>query len=143
MNSNPYPNIIRTIVLLCIFLLVASSPVSAQKVAQSDTLFVTDLVLTTNVVNREPVDTVQAFTTEDQRVFCHARFQNTYDLKKIEFQWFFNGEKYYTMGAKISRSPNWRTFSSVTPRPGKWMVRIVDSKGKVLKEKSFQVEQPD
>lgn len=125
-------------VLLLAFLGVL--PVHGQQPASGDdTLYVASLVLTTGVVGREPVDTVQAFTTDQEEVFCHVRIFNTYELREIEFRWLLNDTEYFTMGAKICRSDRWRTFSSVKASPGTWEVQIVDEDGTVLKQRRFVV----
>lgn len=128
------------ILVLPVLLLLAIFPVHGQQPAtQGDTLYVASLVLTTGVVGREPVDTVQAFTADRAAVYCHVRIFNTYELRKIEFRWLLDGAEYYTMGAKICRSEGWRTFSSVQAVPGTWTVQIVDEDGTVLKRQRFMV----
>lgn len=120
--------------------LLGGLPVHGQQPASvDDTLYVASLVLTTGIVGREPVDTVQAFTMDQEEVFCHVRIFNTYELREIEFRWLLNDSEYYTMGAKICRSDRWRTFSSVKAAPGTWRVQIVDEDGTVLKQRRFMV----
>ena len=111
-----------------------------QRELANDTLYVASLVLTTDIVSREPVDTVRGFTTDQEHAYCHVRMFNTYNLREITFRWLLNGQEYYTMGAKISRSPRWRTFSSVKPVPGAWTVQVLDENGAVLKQRNFMVE---
>ncbi|HKJ67098.1 MAG TPA: DUF2914 domain-containing protein, partial [bacterium] len=59
----------------------------------------------------------------------------------VTFRWLHNGEEYFTFDAKVGVSSNWRTYSSVTPRPGEWQVQILAPNGDLLTERTFMVEQ--
>ena len=112
-----------------------------QSSGASEGVSIKSMVLTTEVVERAPVDSVQTFTASDSEAFCHIRVQNSGEPTTVTFRWLHNGEEYFTFDAKVGVSSNWRTYSSVTPRPGEWQVQILAPNGDLLTERTFMVEQ--
>lgn len=104
-------------------------------------LSVTDMVLTTNVMNLEPVDTVSTFTTADEEAYCHIRVNNPGDSTTVTFRWLRNGEEYFTFNAPVGSSSSWRTYTSVTAWAGDWTIQILDPQNNVLRETSFTVSE--
>ncbi|MCF7803792.1 MAG: DUF2914 domain-containing protein [Candidatus Marinimicrobia bacterium] len=129
----------KSVFLVLGMLLITSAKIQAQSMSGPDTLIVKEMILTTNVADREPVDTVQTFTTSNDQAFCHIRVFNNGEPKQVTFRWLFHGEEYFKFAANIGTSPSWRTYTSVIPKVGDWKVQIVDSSGKVLGEKEFTV----
>lgn len=121
----------------------AVEPLPAQESDSNsldDTLFVKSLILTTDIEDHEPVDTVQAFSaTVDSQSFCHIRVHNTTDPVNIRFRWTNNDTVYSVFNTTVGISSGWRTFSSVDPQPGKWRVQILGPDGEVLKQKRFSI----
>jgi len=120
-------------------MLFFSIDAGAQSMRGPDTLIVKEMFLTTNVVDREPVDTVQTFTTSNDQAFCHIRVFNNGEPKRVTFRWLYQGEEYFKFAANIGTSPSWRTYTSVIPKVGDWKIQIVDRSGNVLREKEFTV----
>ncbi len=112
-----------------------------QSPPSGESLSIESMVLATDVVDREPVDSVQTFSASDSEAFCHIRVRNSGEPTTITFRWLHNGEEYFTFDAKVGVSSNWRTYSSVTPQPGEWQVQILTPDGEVLTERSFTVGQ--
>lgn len=128
------------ILLICLLSLAGIKFEFAQEPGgNQDSLSVKSLVLTTDVVNRTPVDTVQSFSTADSEAFCLIRVRNSGAPSTLTFRWLRNNQEYFTFDAPIGRSGNWRTFSSITPRPGNWTVQILDAAGNILKQVNFIV----
>ncbi|HKJ68069.1 MAG TPA: DUF2914 domain-containing protein [bacterium] len=128
------------VLLLGMVMFSSGATLFAQGSAEvSDSLTITSMVLTTDVVNREPADPVQTFSADQEEAFCHLRVQNSGEPTTVTFLWLRNGKEYFRFEARVGTSPNWRTFSSVTPRPGDWTVQILDAQGNVLQMKSFSI----
>ena len=106
---------------------------------ESDSLYVKEFLLAKDVVEREPIDTVQTFDLQDDMGWCYAKIFNNGPLRDLDFKWYHNGELYYTFDARIGSSPNWRTYSSVTLREGSWRVELAGPDDRVLKEIRFHV----
>jgi hypothetical protein len=105
----------------------------------SDSLHLNRFVLATNVENREPQNPKENFTTSDQQVFAFAEV-STPTSETITFVWSRDGKVHFEWSTQITASPRFRIFSSVKVRPGHWNVKIQDQSGKVLKEKSFEIQ---
>lgn len=101
-------------------------------------LEVLEFVLASKVEGREPQEIVDNFTTQD-RAFAFARL-NVKDPGDVTFVWYRNGHEYTRFKSPVQASKKWRTFSSVTLRPGDWKVELVADNGAVLSEKSFKIE---
>lgn len=131
---------ILLIIVLGVVMLSPRAILFAQEAAEvSDSLTITSMVLTTDVVDREPADTVQTFPADAEEAFCHIRVHNSGEPTTVTFLWLRNGEEYFRFEANVGTSANWRTYSSVTPRPGDWTVQILGPQGNILQEKSFSV----
>jgi len=126
-------------VLLLVLVFDAGSGFAQGTATGADTLVVKSLVLTTNVVNRNPVDSVRTFSPADSEAFCHIRVQNSGAPTTVTFRWLQNNQEYFTFDAHVGVSGNWRTYTSITPQPGDWTVQILDEAGNVLKQQSFTV----
>lgn len=127
------------LVLLLVLVTSAGSGFAQGTDSGADTLAVKSLVLTTNVVNRNPVDSVRTFSPADSEAFCHIRVRNSGAPTTVTFRWLRDNQEYFTFDAHVGVSDNWRTYTSVTPRPGDWMVQILDEADNVLKQHSFTV----
>lgn len=112
-----------------------------QSSAPEANLTIRSMVLTPDVVDRQPVDSVQTFSASDSEAFCHIRVRNSGEPTTVTFRWLHNGEEYFTFDAKVGVSSNWRTYSSVTLQPGEWRVQILTPDGEVLTERSFRTGQ--
>lgn len=133
---------VGTIVLMMVLMAGAGSGFAQGTNAGADTLVVKSMVLTTNVVNRNPVDSVQTFSLADSEAFCHIRVRNSGSPTTVTFRWLRNNQEYFTFDAHVGVSSNWRTYTSVTPQPGDWTVQILDPAGNVLDQKNFTVGNP-
>lgn len=105
-----------------------------------DTLYIKSLILTTDVVNREPVDTVQAFAVSiDSQAFCHLRVHNMGPPDTLIFRWSLDNEQYTSRRIRVGTSSSWRTFSAVDCQTGRWKVEILTESGEVLGSKEFSI----
>lgn len=106
-----------------------------------DTLYVREFVLSMDVIEREPVDIVSAYSMADERAWCFARLYNSEAIQEIYFKWYYEDDLYFEMPSKIGLSNNWRSYSSATLLPGSWRVELVNKDGETLKEILFDVNE--
>lgn len=98
-------------------------------------------MLAKDVVERTPIDVVQAFDIEDNEAWCFARVFNSLGMTNVTFIWYYEETEYFSYNAKVGPSPNWRTYSSVTLSPGSWRVVLQGPNGRVLDEIRFHVSE--
>ncbi len=103
---------------------------------------VSELVLTTGVVDREPTDTKEAIGVMhgEGKAYIFARVQNTGETANLSFVWHYAGEERARKTVNIGTSSGWRTWSNSAVGPGTWRVDLVDDAGTVLAQKTFNVE---
>jgi|GEM_PF-2455794 len=126
-------------IFLILSLIIAPGPIVGQDMSGPDTLVIKEMLFATDVVDREPVDSVETFTTSNEQAFCHIRVFNNGKPKQVTFRWLYNGKEYFKFAANIGTSPSWRTYTSVIPKVGDWKVQILNSHGEVLREREFTV----
>jgi hypothetical protein len=100
---------------------------------------VIDMVLSKEVIEREPVNIVNTFTTDDERGWVYARLANSSNMTYIHFVWFHEGSLDTQIRMRVGASQSWRTYTSVALKPGSWRVELQDNARNVLKEIRFQV----
>jgi len=134
--TNTYPRLFSLFLFLAYFSICISAQAQPEN---SDSLYVKEFVLAENVVEREPVNVVQSFDVSDKKAWCFARINNPSDIITLTFRWFHEDDLHYEMDTQIGKSPNWRTYSSVTLAEGTWRVELVSPENTVLKEIRFNV----
>lgn len=110
-----------------------------QVFTRGDTLYIKEMILTHQVINRQPADTVTSFQKSDGKAWCFARIYNSGARRQLHFVWYLENEAYFTFPATIGTSPSWRTYTNVTLQAGRWHVKLQTENGQVLAEKSFMV----
>ncbi|MDH3701329.1 MAG: DUF2914 domain-containing protein [Alphaproteobacteria bacterium] len=114
---------------------MTATPASAE-------MAVSELVLTTGVVDREPADakeTIAAMNGEG-KAYIFARIKNTGETANLSFIWHYAGDERARKTVNIGTSSGWRTWSNSAVGPGTWRVDLVDDAGTVLAQKTFNVE---
>lgn len=124
------------------YLLVAGfvlmSILSASRVAA---LEVAEVVLTTAVVEREPVDQVEAFPRQGGRLYCFSRIAGASEPTTVYHLWY-RGEQLMSRVVLPVNSPDWRTWSVKRlheDEPGEWRVEIQDAAGNFLQQIIFEL----
>ena len=96
-------------------------------------------MLTSNITGRQPVDTVKTFDEDAERAWCWTRIYNSGEPKTVKFVWYNHEDQFYTFPASVGTSTGWRTYSSVTLKPGPWRVEIIGPNDELLDKVSFTV----
>jgi len=99
-------------------------------------------ILTTAIVQREPVDdlTDTVSLTQRQRIFYFTHLLAS-NGQVMQHRWYFKDTLQASVRLKIG-SDNWRTYSSkafTNAMQGSWRVELVDSRNKVLDVHNFDV----
>lgn len=126
--------------LRSIFLfLVLIGPVIATCPAQA--LEIANAVITTGVVDREPVDQVKVFPRQNGKLYCFTRVVGAEDTTVVYHLWY-RDEVLMSRVELPVKSPNWRTWSAkqfLEDWPGQWRVEIQDAAGAVIKTLEFEL----
>jgi hypothetical protein len=102
---------------------------------------VSDILVTTAVIDREPVDNVEVFPRQSGKVFCFTRITGADEPTVVHHVWY-RGEQLMSRTVLPVNSPDWRTWSArqlLEDLPGAWRVEIQDVDGNVLQEVNFQL----
>lgn len=100
-----------------------------------------ELVITTAVVDREPVDSVEVFPRQNGKLYCFSRLLGATGETVIYHLWY-RDEQLMSRVALPVNSPNWRTWSAkqlLEDWPGNWRVEVEDSEGNLLSEVKFEL----
>jgi len=99
------------------------------------------LVMTTAVVDREPVDRVEVFPRQSGMLYCFSRIAGAAEETTVAHAWFHN-DQLMTRTVLPVRSSLWRTWSAKQMRdeePGDWRVEVRDAQGNLLQVIEFTV----
>lgn len=102
-------------------------------------LSVIEAVVTTEIRDREPVDSVQGYPAGIERLYCFTRVVGAEDDTFVTHVWYFADEEMAQIELPV-RSSDWRTWSSKSILPawaGDWRVDVVDPAGNRLASVSF------
>lgn len=102
-------------------------------------LDVREAVVTTQVIDRVPVDAIQTYPASVERLFCFTRVTGAAEDTSITHVWYLRGVEMSRTELPV-RSGYWRTWSQITIFPGSvgdWKVDVLGPDGKLLKSLSF------
>lgn len=104
--------------------------------------FIARAIVTSQIDNREPVDSLAQFNEGDfNKVYFFTEVRNKANTM-ITHRWFHNGKLEAEVVLKIG-SDRWRTYSSknlVYPNHvGQWQVEVVDEKNQLIGSAEFTV----
>lgn len=126
---------LRYLVVLGVFLgmILSTAPVLAIEVV--------DAVITTAIIDREPVDSVEAFPRQNGKLYCFTRIIGAEDSTMVYHVWY-RGKQLMSRVELPVRSADWRTWSAkrfLEDWAGEWRVEIQDVDGNVLRVVGFQL----
>lgn len=120
-----------------------STPIyTAATVQHAD---VTRIQLTSAVIDREPIDTIEQVwldNGESKRIYLFVQLQNR-GGQEVSVHWYYNTQETATINLSIGNE-SWRTNASkllTTRQLGKWHVTLVDQNGQLLAQKEFVVNE--
>ncbi len=125
----------RSLLLIGLVLLLA------WPVDQVLAIEVVDAVITTAIIDRQPVDKVEAFPIRNGKLYCFTRITGVDEPTVVYHVWFLDKQLMSRVELPVNSS-DWRTWSAKTflaEWPGEWRVEIQDIDGNLLKEVNFQL----
>ena len=102
---------------------------------------VADAVITTAVVDREPVDTVEVFPVQNGKLYCFTRILGAKEPTTVYHLWY-REEQLMSRVALPVKSSSWRTWSAknlLEDWPGDWRIDVQDAYGNLLRTLKFQL----
>lgn len=129
-----------------IMLLVASVPILALSQEHrlesggSEVRVIRDVV-TTGIVNREPIDGPAVFPPSVGVLYYFTEVESARTPAQIVHRWYFQGENVAEVSLPVE-ADRWRTWSRkqiLRNWTGSWKGEAVDGSGKVLSSRSFDV----
>lgn len=97
--------------------------------------------LTTAVDNREPVDSINKLTTENEKIYYFTELKDM-EGQQVTHRWEYNGKVMAEVPFKVGGS-RWRVYSSKkldSDWQGEWKVSVIDANGGTLGVNTFTYE---
>lgn len=120
------------------FLIFVVSLASSAVLAQSSSGSVARAVFSSNIQDREPIDSIDQFNADSGQIFFFTELKDL-EGQTVKHRWLFNGEQMAEVNFNVAGA-RWRVWSSKQLMPnwqGEWKVEIVDGSGSVLSTNSF------
>ena len=100
-------------------------------------------VFTTEIADREPVDTLQTIEALEQKIYF---FTELLDMQgqTATHRWEFNGEVMAEVAFEV-RGPRWRVWSSKNLQPewvGEWKVSVINGANEIISEATLNIVAP-
>jgi len=124
----------KWVLLFAGLFLAAVSPALAE-------VRVSEGLITTEIVNRNPVDVVETYSSDVGKLFCFTRIEGVAEETFVTHVWFYGDREMAQVNLPV-RSSGWRTYSSKNIRPewkGQWRVEVRDARGNLLMNLPFQL----
>lgn len=100
-----------------------------------------DVVVTTGIRDRMPVDAVESYAATVKNLYCFSRITGARVDETIWHVWYHEGREVAKIGLPV-RSSNWRTWSKKTffkASQGVWRVDVMDGRGQILGSQKFRL----
>lgn len=119
--------------------LVAAS--EERPYADGNSMWVARDMVTTAIVDREPVNDGAAFSPAMGPVYYFTEVQGAHNHTHITHVWYYEGRQMAQIPLSVA-GPRWRTWSSkqiLQDWTGSWKVEAVDADGNVLSSQTFEI----
>lgn len=100
-----------------------------------------EAAMTTAVIDREPVDRVEAFPLQNGKLYCFTRIVGAEDQTVVKHLWY-RGKQLMSLVELPVNSPDWRTWSATLFQEdwsGEWHVDIQDAEERIMQTVYFQL----
>ncbi len=97
-------------------------------------------VFTTAIVDREPIDTLDTFSTDTRRIFFFTDLRGL-GGQIVTHRWEHNGQVMAEITFRVGAGARWRVYSSKNLLPewtGIWKVVVNNEKGETLHTSTFE-----
>ncbi len=126
------------VIIAAIFLLLLASSGSADP----ESCVVRQFITAKNMTSFKPTGITAEFSEKDSYVFGWARLDclKTQQGDAVQFRWLKDDKVIMSSRAGIGKSRNWRIWSKIRARPGRWKIQLTNMEGRVIAERSFVVQ---
>ena len=124
--------------ILAALILTIATTASAADSPQVETA-----VISSDVVDREPVNVGTRFQSAVGRLFCYTKIVGAEDPTEIAHVWYYGDVERARVSLSVKAS-TWRTYSSKLIQSheiGNWRVEVLDSAGNVMETLQFEIVQ--
>jgi hypothetical protein len=131
----------KTVRYLLLALLISIGLLCTYVQAEQTQLEASDIVVTTGIRDRMPVDAVQSYAASVDALYCYSRITGAGKNVTISHVWYHDGREVARVALPVG-SPNWRTWSKKTvPETGRgnWRVDVLDEQGRLLGSRKFRL----
>lgn len=100
---------------------------------------VAEAVITTNIVDRVPVDALESYSATVGQLYCFTRIVGAEADTSVTHVWYYGDQEMARVTLPV-RSSYWRTWSSKNILPewtGAWRVEILDEDGALIETAAF------
>ena len=100
------------------------------------------LVISEDVVDREPVGVGEAFPATLQKVYCFLEARDITRDTVVTFVWIYKDRELARVELPLKKGLRWRTYSSkrLGGLRGEWTVEVRDEEDRVVEALHFTVE---
>lgn len=108
--------------------------VSLVLVSSAHALEVEDATITTQIVKRSPIDSLNTVPADVDKLYCFTRITGATQDTWVTHVWYCEDKELTRVRLPVN-SLNWRTWSSKRVMPqwkGAWRVEVLDNEGHVL-----------
>ena len=105
------------------------------------TMSVSEIVICTSVVNKQPVGIDSVFAADVKQLSCYTNIVSQADQSEVSHVWFYQDKQMTKIDLKV-KGRTYHTWSTKTVIPkwkGDWRVEVQDSAGNVLSTISFKI----
>lgn len=98
------------------------------------TLTVAEGVITTQVVDRAPVDELESYPAQLGKLYCFTKIIGAEDETEVTHVWRYQDKEMARVTLSV-RAASWRTYSSKNILPewsGEWKVQVLDGAGQEI-----------
>lgn len=120
---------------------VVAKPEIVKEVASEPSLEIVEAAICTEVSNRTPIGTAEAFPPDINNLCCFTTVMGALRETFIRHLWFFGDQMMAEVTLPV-KSVRWRTYSSKKILPqwqGPWRVEIQDENGEMLTKIDFEI----
>jgi hypothetical protein len=121
------------LILWSVFFFMAATNVWALEVSE--------VVITTDIIDRSPVDAIESYSSDVGKIYCFTRIEGALEETSVSHVWYYEDEEMARITLPV-RSSYWRTWSSKNILPawtGDWRVEILNEDGVRIKSISFNL----
>lgn len=97
-------------------------------------------IFTNGIENREPVDNLETFPVETQKVYFFTDLRS-FEGQTVTHRWMFNGNEMASLNFNV-KGPRWRVYSSKNMIPeweGTWTVDVLNQNQELVQSFEFDL----